>query len=32
MKNLDLKYPEVTKDRKAELLQIKKLLDEEAQQ
>jgi PPK2 family polyphosphate:nucleotide phosphotransferase len=31
MKNLDLKYPEVTKERKAELLQIKKLLDQEDQ-
>jgi PPK2 family polyphosphate:nucleotide phosphotransferase len=29
LKNLDLKYPEITKQRKAELLQIKKLLDKE---
>jgi polyphosphate kinase 2 (PPK2 family) len=30
LKNLDLKYPEITKQRKAELLQIKKLLDKES--
>jgi PPK2 family polyphosphate:nucleotide phosphotransferase len=29
MKNLELKYPEVTKDHKAELIEIKKLLEQE---